>query len=148
MNFQNIATKSYTWKSIKHNTSWSGPSLDLVHKHLTKKIKHTWAPPATTKGPFINTIKGHAFRTRSRARPVPTIHAVRKRQSCLLQDSGSFRGNLYGPNRKFTSHIKQRKQVYPGRLLLQLKYNPCWTPLDNIRPGFNISVPKTPHIVD
>ena len=72
-----------------------------------KKINHTWAPPATAKGPQINTRKGHAFRTISITRLVPTSHAVRKHQSCLLQDSGYFRENLYRPNRKVPSHIKQ-----------------------------------------
>ena len=80
-------------KAITKNffTSWPGLSLEMVHKHLTrKKINRTWTPPATAKGPHINTRKGHAFISRSRTIPVPTIQAVRKYQYYLLQDSGSF----------------------------------------------------------
>ena len=72
-----------------------------------KKINHTWAPPATAKRPQINTGKGYPFIYRSITRPVPTIHAVRRHQSCLLQDIGSLRENVYGPNRKVPSYIKQ-----------------------------------------
>ena len=90
-------THSGWGKAITKNfsTSWPGLSTDLVHKHINKKINHTWVPPATAKGPQINTRKGNAFITRSGARPVTKIHAVRKHQSCLLQDSGSFGENVY-----------------------------------------------------
>ena len=72
-----------------------------------KKINHTWAPSSTAKMPQINTGKGYPFISRFITRLVPTIHEVRRHQSCLLQDSGSLRENLYGPNRKFPSYIKQ-----------------------------------------
>ena len=39
-------------------TSCPGLSLDLVHKHLTKKINRNCAPPATSERPQINTGKG------------------------------------------------------------------------------------------
>ena len=96
-------------KSItkKHFTSWPGLSVELVQKHLKKKIHHTWAPPATAEGPQIHTRKGHASRPRSRVWPVPSIHIVRKHQSCLFQDSWSVRGNVYRSNSKVPSHFKQ-----------------------------------------
>ena len=104
-------------QSQKSFSSWPGLSLDLVHKHLTKKtINHTWAPPETTKSPQINTGKGYAPMAISRTITVPTIHAVRRHQYFLLQDSGYFRENLYGLNRNVPSHIKQGQKVYPGRL--------------------------------
>ena len=88
----------------------ASPNIELGSQLPHKKtINHTWAPLATAEGRLINTRKVHAFRTRSRARPVPTIHSVRKHQYCLLQDSGSFWENVYTPNRKVTSHIKQRE---------------------------------------
>ena len=67
-------------------------------KTSQKTINHTWAPPATAEEPQIHTRKSHASRPRSRARPVSSSHTVRKHQSCRLQDSGSFRENLYRPN--------------------------------------------------
>ena len=73
-----------------------GPGLQTPNKKTTN---HTWAPPETAKGPKINTRKGHAFRTRARARLVTTIHTVRKHQYCLLQYSGFFRKNLYIPSK-------------------------------------------------
>ena len=94
--------KSITNKFI---ISWPGLSLDLVHRNLSKKINHTWAPSETAKRSKINTGKGYLIRARSRTRPVPTIHSVRKQQSCLLQDSGSLSKKIYGPNRKVPSYI-------------------------------------------
>ena len=52
-----------------------GPGAQTPHEKI---LNHTWAHLATAKGPQINTRKGHAVRSRSRAIPVPTIHAVRK----------------------------------------------------------------------
>ena len=52
-----IPTHSGWGKAITKDffTSWTGLSLDLVHKHLTKKIHHAWEPPATAEGPQTHT---------------------------------------------------------------------------------------------
>ena len=84
------------------------PIIGLGAQTLNKKtINHNWAPPATAKRPQINTGKFYPFRSRSITRPVLTIHAVRRRQSCILQDNGSLRYNVYGTNRKVPSYIMQ-----------------------------------------
>ena len=64
-----IPTHSGWGKAITKTffTSWPGLSVDLVHKHLKKKIHHTWAPPATAEGTQIHTRKDHSPRPRSRA---------------------------------------------------------------------------------
>ena len=71
---------------------------------IEKTINHNWAPLATAKRPHINTGKVYPIIARSR-RPVTTIHAVRRNQSCLPQDSGSNKNNLHGPNSKVPSYI-------------------------------------------
>ena len=113
-------TQSELGKAITKNffNSWPGLSFDLVHKYLSKKINHTWAPSATSKMPQINTGKGNPIQYRSRTRPISTIHAVRRHQSCLPQESGSNSKIVHGPNRKVPSYIQQGQQLYPDSLPL------------------------------
>ena len=46
------------------------------------------------------------------------------------------------------SYIQQGQQVYPCGLSLRLQHHPCRTSENNIRPGFNNSLPKTPQLTD
>ena len=109
----------YGWgKGITKTSSLLGQAYHLTWcTNITQKIiNHTWAPAATSKMTQINTGKGYPIISRSITRTVPTIHSVKRHQSCLPQDSGSNRKKLHGPNRKVPSYIQQGQQVYPGRL--------------------------------
>ena len=130
----------------KFFTSWPGLSYDLVHKYLTKKINHTWA--RTT----INTEKINLIITRSRTWtrtiPISSIHAVRRNQSYIHQDSGFDRENLNGLNRKVPSYIQQGQQVYTGSIPLWLQHYSCRTFKHTKMTWFEYRVPKTPHTID
>ena len=56
-----------------------------------RKPNHTWEPSETSKRPQINTGKGNPIISRPRTITIPTIHAVRRHQSCLPQEIGSNR---------------------------------------------------------
>ena len=113
-----------------------------------KTFNHTWGPSATSKMPHINTGKGNPIRSGSRTIPIPTIHAVRRHQYCIPQDSGFNRKILHGQNRKVPSYIQKGQQIYPGCLSLLLQQHPCRTSENKIRPRFKDSLPKKSHLID
>ena len=139
-------------KQSQENSSLLGQVYHLTWctKIYQKTINHTLAPSTTSKRPQINTGKGYPIRSRSRARtrPVPNTHAVRRHQSCLPQDSRY--------NRKFYTNQTGRLPVTSSKgikyILVAYHYDSntihCRTSENKIRPGFNGSLPNTPHIID
>ena len=90
-----------------------GPGAQTINE---KTINHTWEPPATAERPQINIGKGYAFRSRSRTIQVPTIHAIRRHQSFVLQDSGS--------HKKFIRTKQDGSQLHQARAI-----SISWSPI-------------------
>ena len=124
-----IPTQSGWGKSItkKLFTSWPGLSSDLMQKYLTRNNQPYLATFDNQVKAYYPHRKGTPGRTRSRTRPIYPIHAFRRHQSCLPQDSGCNREKVHEPNRKVPSYIQQGQQLYTGSVPLWLQHHSCIT---------------------